>query len=159
MGGGCCRHITLVNWAALLETTRKLGRINFRSAFWDCYKVQGKELANSWAARPQSPVTIPETIAGCISFPVHFSFLKWRPYREYGSLDCLDYSFLRNTQMLRVGLSKAVQFTPLKKLALCSVQCDSGVSVLFSFKPGHHWWYFNWSRASYTVYPMGSCLP
>ena len=41
-------------------------------------------------------------------------------------------------QMLRVGLSKAVQFAPLKKLALCSVQRDSGVSVLFSFKPGHH---------------------
>ena len=32
---------------------RKLGRVNFREDFWDCYGGRANKLANSWIARPQ----------------------------------------------------------------------------------------------------------
>ena len=39
---------------AFLETRWRLGRVNFRKDFWDCYRGQGEtKLANSWLARPR----------------------------------------------------------------------------------------------------------
>ena len=34
-------------FSATLETKRKLGRVNYRKDFWDCYWEQEKKLANS----------------------------------------------------------------------------------------------------------------
>ena len=53
-----------------LETRRKLGRVNFRKDFWDCYQGQRKE---NWPIADWSQ----EKIAENISPPVPFSFLKW----------------------------------------------------------------------------------
>ena len=38
------KHMELI----ALETRRKLGRVNFRIDFWDCYHPEKKKLANSW---------------------------------------------------------------------------------------------------------------
>ena len=54
---------------ATLQTRGKLGSVNFRKDFWDCYK--GRETIDF-----ASLVTIPETIAGHVSAPVPFSFLN-----------------------------------------------------------------------------------
>ena len=39
---------------ATLGTTVKLGRVDFRKDFWDCYWGQGEKLTNSWPARSQN---------------------------------------------------------------------------------------------------------
>ena len=54
---------------ATLQTRGKLGPVNFRKDFWDCYK--GRETLDLAAL-----VTIPETIAGHVSAPVPFPFLN-----------------------------------------------------------------------------------
>ena len=54
---------------ATLQTRGKLGPVNFRKDFWDCYK--GRETLDL-----ASLVTIPETIAGHVSAPVPFPFLN-----------------------------------------------------------------------------------
>ena len=98
--GWCCVAIFVP-----LETRGKLGWVNFRKDFWDCYYGQGKNwlkprangrnivgqqlptllrqqcweflrpFARSLMLTGASLVKIPETIMG---FPDRFSFLKWR---------------------------------------------------------------------------------
>ena len=63
---------------ATIETTRKLGRVNFRKDFWDCSYGQGKK---KW---PIAGRRIPEPIAGHFSAPVLFS---WRSV-ELAILQC-----------------------------------------------------------------------
>ena len=94
----CCQFVPL-------ETRGKLGWVNFRKDFWDCYYGQGKNwlkprangrnivgqqlptllrqqcwellrpFARSLMLTGASLVKIPETIMG---FPDRFSFVKWR---------------------------------------------------------------------------------
>ena len=52
-----------------LETRRKMGQVNFRKDFWDCYHTEKK----NWPIADWSQ----EKIAENISPPVPFSFLKW----------------------------------------------------------------------------------
>ena len=49
------------------ETSKKLGRVNFRKDFWGWKWTQGKKMTNSWPARSQ--VRISEIIARHISAP------------------------------------------------------------------------------------------
>ena len=60
---------------AILETGKKLDKINFRKDLWDCYWEWEK--IGQWVT-DTSPVTTPETIAGRISAPVPFFLGKWR---------------------------------------------------------------------------------
>ena len=60
---------------ATLETRGNLGRVNFAKAYGTVAKDRETPLANQTEA---SLVTIPETIAGHISAPLSFSYLKWR---------------------------------------------------------------------------------
>ena len=68
---------------ATLEARGKLGRVNFGKDFWERYYGQagggeGGEFDQQLSGA--SPVTIPGTIAGRISAPVAFSYLKrWLP--------------------------------------------------------------------------------
>ena len=52
-----------------LETRRKLGQVNFRQDFWDCYRGQRKK---NWPLADWCQEEITEN-----SPPVPFSFLKW----------------------------------------------------------------------------------